>query len=267
MRAYGSFFRVRFISGLQYRAAAWGGLATQFAWGFMLLLLYGAFYKSDPAAFPMARAQLSNYIWLQQAFFALFFLWFFDKEVLEAVSSGSVAYELCRPADIYAMWYVRSLSMRLSSAALRCLPVLIIAALLPAPYGLSLPASLFAGLLFPVSMALGALVLVSFAILLHIAGFYTVSSTGLRIIATTVGSFLAGELLPLSFFPESVKTIVYLLPFASVQNTPFQIYNGTMSGRDASLGLLLQIFWLAALLTVGKLLMSRALRKVVVQGG
>lgn len=31
MRKYISFFRIRFINGLQYRAAAYAGIATQFA--------------------------------------------------------------------------------------------------------------------------------------------------------------------------------------------------------------------------------------------
>ena len=53
MKKYWSFFRMRFLGGLQYRAAAWAGVSTQFAWGFMSLLMYRAFYDADPAAFPM----------------------------------------------------------------------------------------------------------------------------------------------------------------------------------------------------------------------
>ena len=39
MKAYLSFFRIRFLAGLQYRTAAWAGIATQFAWGGMNLSL------------------------------------------------------------------------------------------------------------------------------------------------------------------------------------------------------------------------------------
>ena len=39
MKKYISVLRIRFLNGLQYRAAALGGLATQFAWGGMLVLL------------------------------------------------------------------------------------------------------------------------------------------------------------------------------------------------------------------------------------
>lgn len=34
MKKYLSFFRLRFVNGIQYRAAALAGIVTQFAWGF-----------------------------------------------------------------------------------------------------------------------------------------------------------------------------------------------------------------------------------------
>lgn len=78
MRAYLSFFRIRFLAGLQYRSAAWAGIATQFVWGGMTLLLYAAFYKTGADAFPMTFPALASYIWLQQALLALFMTWYFD---------------------------------------------------------------------------------------------------------------------------------------------------------------------------------------------
>ena len=51
MKKYLSFFRIRFIAGLQYRAAAWAGISTQFAWGAMTLLMYRAFIKPQKTLF------------------------------------------------------------------------------------------------------------------------------------------------------------------------------------------------------------------------
>lgn len=112
MRACFSFFRIRFLAGLQYRSAAWAGIATQFVWGGMTLLLYAAFYKTGADAFPMTFPALASYIWLQQALLALFMTWYFDGEILDAVVTGAVAYELCRPADLYAMWFAKGLAVR-----------------------------------------------------------------------------------------------------------------------------------------------------------
>ena len=56
-------------------------------------------------------------------------------------------------------------------------------------------------------------------------------------------------------------------PFASTQNTPFLIYTGTMQGTEALGSIAVQLFWLAALVLAGRLLLKRALKKVVIQGG
>lgn len=65
MKKYRAFFRIRFLNSLQYRAAALAGVSTQFAWGFMEILAFVAFYRADPSAFPMGLSQIASYIWLQ----------------------------------------------------------------------------------------------------------------------------------------------------------------------------------------------------------
>lgn len=267
MRQYLSFFRIRFTAGLQYRAAAWAGISTQFAWGGMTLLLYRAFYEANAAAFPMPFSSLASYIWLQQALLALFMSWYFDDEILGSVVSGGVVYELCRPCDLYAMWFVKNVAVRLSRAVLRCAPILVVAAFLPAPYGVSLPAGPGAAALFVPALLLGLLVIVAFSMLVYLSAFYTVSPMGVRILASSAVEFFAGGLIPIPFFPDAVQPLFNALPFASIQNTPFLIYTGYLRGREALAAVAVQLFWLLALVLVGRALMCRALKKVVVQGG
>jgi len=267
MKQYVSFFRIRFLAGLQYRAAAWAGISTQFAWGAMTILMFRAFYRSGVESFPMDFEDLSCYIWLQQAFLALFMTWFFDNDIFESISTGTVAYEFCRPCDLYTMWFVKNMATRVAKAALRFLPVLLVAALLPAPYGMRLPASLGAAVLFPVSMALGFLVLVAVSMLIYISAFYTLSSMGIRLLASSVIEFLAGGILPLPFFPQWLQRIMYLLPFGSIQNTPFLIYTGYMGIGESLQRMGLQLIWLAVLVALGRLLMKLACKRVIVQGG
>jgi ABC-2 type transport system permease protein len=265
--AYLSFFRVRFINGLQYRAAAWAGVATQFAWGAMNILMYRAFYQSGNTAFPMTFQELTSYLWLQQSLLTLTMAWYFDNDILNSISSGNIAYELCRPADIYSLWFIKNLAVRVSRAALRCLPILIVAAFLPEPYNISLPASPEAGLMFLLSMILGTLVSVSINMLVYISAFYTISTLGVRAITSSLVLFLSGEVIPIPFFPEGLKNALYKLPFAAIQNTPFQIYNGHINGADVYTSILLQALWLIVLLAAGKLWTNKALKKTVVQGG
>ena len=58
---------------------------------------------------PMEFDQLASYIWLQQAFLAFFAVWILDNEIFEEIRSGNVAYELCRPLDLYNLWFVKTL--------------------------------------------------------------------------------------------------------------------------------------------------------------
>ncbi|MEA4832680.1 hypothetical protein SDC9_120410 [bioreactor metagenome] len=267
MKKYLSFFKIRFITGLQYRAAAWAGIATQFAWGGFTLLMFWAFFKNDKNSFPMSFPELSNYIWIQQAFLAMFMAWFFDNDIFEAITTGNIAYELCRPIDIYSMWFVKNMAIRLSRTVLRCFPILLVAAFLPFPFNITLPPDFLSGILFLFSVFLGFFVLIAFSMLIYISSFYTISPTGIRILATSVIEFFAGAIIPLPFFPEWLQPVIYALPFASMQNTPFLIYTGYTTGKDILWSILLQLGWLISLILVGKFLMKQALKKVIVQGG
>ena len=94
MKKYLSFFRLRFLMNLQYRTAAWAGIATQFVWGGLEISVFGAFYKTQPEQFPMTFQATVNYIWLQQAFLALFAAWILENEIFESIRDGNIAYEM-----------------------------------------------------------------------------------------------------------------------------------------------------------------------------
>jgi len=267
MKMYGALFRIRFINALQYRAAALAGMATQFAWGFMEIFAFSAFYRANPAAFPMEFSQTVSYIWMQQAFLALFMMWFWENDIANSITEGSISYEMVRPVDLYSRWFCQAAANRLARSLLRCAPILIVALIVPEPYRMSLPPNVWQLFLFMLSAALSLGVVVSFSMLMYISLFYTLSPMGVRLIVAVLSDFLAGGTVPLLFFPEPVRAVAELLPFASMQNMPLRIYSGNITGADALYGIILQVFWLAVLLLIGRFTMSRALKKVIVQGG
>lgn len=267
MKKYISFFRLRFSMGLQYRTAAAAGVVTQFFWGVMEILVYRAFYEADAAAFPMRFEAVVTYIWLQQAFLAVFGAWIMEGEIFDAIRDGNIAYELCRPVSIYQMWFSRTVANRTSKAALRCIPILAVAALLPAPYGLTLPESWLHFGLFLLTLVLGLLVIVAYTMLVYIVTFYTISPDGIRIFSVSASEFLTGAVIPLPFFPEKLQYVLELLPFAAMQNVPLRIYSGSMTESEMLRAICLQVFWLAGLTGLGWGLCRRAERRVTVQGG
>ena len=267
MRKYLAFFRLRFSMGLQYRAAAVAGIVTQFFWGAMELLAFRAFYQADPGAFPMSFQATASYVWMQQAFLALFAAWMFENEIFQCIRDGSVAYELCRPVDLYAMWFARSAANRVSRAVLRCAPILLVAAFLPAPFGMTAPQSLSAFLWWAVTMVLGLGVTVGFGMLIYLTTFFTLSPDGVRMVAVSLVEILQGGIIPLPFFPDGLRQFLELLPFAAMQNVPLRAWSGDFSGQDLYAAAGLQLFWAIVLVGSGWLLAQKALKKTVVQGG
>lgn len=267
MRKYLSFFHLRFVMGLQYRAAAFAGIVTQFAWGFLEILVFKAFYEADATAFPMELSAMSNYIWMQQAFLAFFATWMMENEIFDSIVSGGIAYELCRPIRIYRMWFSRSLANRIARAVLRCFPILLVAGFVPAPYGLSAPKSPFYFAWFLMTLILGLLVTTAFCMLVYVLTFFTISPQGLRIFFTSLVEFFAGAVIPLPFFPEKLQAIMELLPFAAMQNVALRVYSGSMTDPEMEKAIILQVFWLIVLVLGGSALCRLAERQVTIQGG
>lgn len=267
MKKYFAFFRLRVSMGLQYRVAALAGLSTQFFWGFMLIMTYKAFYEADANAFPMTFSATASYIWMQQAFLALFATWIMENEIFDSVINGNIAYELCRPIKIYHMWFARNLANRISRAALRCLPILIVAFFLPKPYRLAAPASLIHFLLFVITLIFGLLITVAFCMLVYALTFFTISPQGLRIVFTSSVEFFSGAIIPLPFFPEKIQAFMELLPFAAMQNVSLRIYSGSLTSQEMYKTIFLQIFWLIILILLGSMLCKYAEKKITVQGG
>jgi ABC-2 type transport system permease protein len=267
MKMYLSVFRIRFINSLQYRAVLVAEIIARLAWGLMQILAFSAFYRTNPGAFPMEFSQTVSYIWMQEILIILFNVVFQDGDIYAALESGSIAYELVRPMSLYGRWFCQSAANRISYTVINCAPALLLAFIMPEPYRMSLPPDIGLFMLFLLSTILALGVVVAFAMLMYISLFYTLSQRGVRIIVTALTTFLSGGVIPLPFFPARVLAVVEWLPFAAMQNMPLRIYSGNIAGADALKGIAFQVFWLAALILIGKLTMGRALKKVIVQGG
>lgn len=267
MNVYFSVLKLRLLNGLQYRAAALAGVATQFFWGFMYIMIFEAFYAHALHTPPISLKDLITYIWLQQAFLAFIMLWFRDNELFDLITKGNIAYELCRPCDLYGFWYAKFLAQRLSSALLRCFPIFIVAFLLPEPYRMTIPPNFSTGLLFFLSLILGLLLLVAISLFIYISVFITMSPAGSLLVFGVIGEFFAGLIIPLPLMPEWLQNIAYLLPFRWTADFPFRVYSGHIPQNEAMIGIFQQLAWLMLLVWLGKLALNKVLRRVVVQGG
>jgi len=194
-------------------------------------------------------------------------LWSMDNDLLDMIASGSVAYELTRPLELYTFWFARILSYRISRTALRCLPIFVVAFLLPGAWGFHLPASLQAFALFVPALVLAALLATALSMVTCLITFVSLSPHGARLLLGVAGEFLMGGVIPIPFMPPALRLVTALLPFRYTADFPFRVWSAGITGSEALLGLGVQVFWLAALIVLGLMGFRAAQKRLVIQGG
>ena len=267
MKKYYCFFKLRFATGLQYRMASVTALTTQLIWGLMECFAYKAIAEASGGNLPMNYSSIVTYIWLKEAFLALFNTWAADNDLFAMITSGNIAYELCRPVSIYSMWFSRTTGARIAEVIMRCIPVLLCAFLMPKTYRMTLPVNNVAFLSFLLTLFLALGITVTFCMIVYMLCFFTISPQGWRMVLTGAVDFLSGNIIPLPFFPKKFLFFVELSPFAYMQNVPFRIYSGELAGGEIYQCILKQIFWLVTLLFLGIVIWKQAEKRIVIQGG
>ena len=267
MKPYFSLLRVRFLNGLQYRAAALGGMATQFFWGLMLVFIYAAFYDGADSSDGFLFKDLISFIWLQQAFLSFNMLYDWDAELLDMITSGGISYELCRPINIYPLWYAKLFAKRLARGVLRFAPIVILGFLMPYPYNLSSPESPLSFLLFVLTLFIGLALLVAISMMVYISIFKTMSPIGSVGILGIVGEFFSGMTIPIPLMPAWLQRVCMSLPFRWASDLPLRVYSGNIGSAEAIIGIAVQMAWILVLVAAGSLIMKRVARLSIVQGG
>ena len=266
MSVFKSNLKLNIKKVVQYRASAISGVFTQLFFGFMYIALYTAFLKTGKSDF--TQRQMVSYVWLGQVFFVAFN--YFDtckQEISRKIMNGDYAYEMIRPINLYDNWFQIVYSKPLGHLLVRGLPVIVITLLLPCGLGLMLPPSIECFVLFIISTTISSLLIASISMLSYVITLYTLSSSGVFAFMVAIGNLLSGGIIPIPMMPKSVQVVLNFFPFRYVSDLPYRLYIGNISGNNALFQICIQIAWTIGLIVIGKLIMNRKLKKIVVQGG
>ena len=267
MRAYLSILKVRFIMLLQYRVAAIAGGCTQLLFGFIMIMILDAFYSSSTAIQPISFSQTVTYMWLNQALLATVMPWGGDNEIETMIRSGNVAYELCRPVDLYNLWFSRAIALRTAPTILRAIPIAAVAFLVPGRYSLQLPASLQHFLAWILAMIGSVFISAAITNLINVSTLWTISGLGFKRLIPAFVIFASGALIPLPLFPQWLRTILDILPFSGLVDIPMRFYTGHLSVSMLFPLFGKQLLWAITLIWMGRMFLKRSMKQVVVQGG
>ena len=263
MRAYLSVFRMRRRMETQYRGAMLGGIICQMFFGLILIALYRALYAGKPQELPLSH--VTTYVWLQQAFFRMLIA--SDPDLLDKIRSGNISYDMCRPLDMYGFYYVRVAAQKITGALMRGIPMLVFASLLPEGWGIVLPASGWSLLLALAALCLGLLCVCTLENISMAFTMRTLDPRGMQGLLALLMMTLAGNILPLTLFPDSWQKVITALPYAQLLDAPIRLYTGTYAIAEAPRILLMQAGWIIVLAAAGQAMWRSNQKRMIVQGG
>lgn len=243
-----------------YRQAVVAGLVTNIVFGFMRCAVLLTVFAGSAQVAGYNPSTTVTFVWIGQALIAVVLLWA-NSDFGERVRSGDIAVDLLRPVDLQAALLAEDLG-RASFALLTRFAVPLLVGL--AFFDLTLPSSALRWTAFGLSVLLA--ILVSFAIrfLLNLVAFWLLDWRGLLSLHAVIGGMLSGLVIPIAFFPDWARVAIWSTPFPAILQAPIDI----AIGRGATLPLLAhQLAWAIVLLVGGRLMLARAVRTLVIQGG
>ena len=245
-----------------YRAWVWAEFIVQVMAMVVLYFFWQAVYASGGTLGDLTFQQTINYVMIAQLLMPLVenrLIFNFGWMLRE----GQVAIDLLRPLDFQARFYVEAVG-NLALNLLVKAPLLIIAVIF---FQVQLPRDVATWLVFLIALILGHAVMFCFDWIFACLAFYSTETWGLSVVRVAVVTFFSGALFPLQMMPEWLQAIARLLPFAQSVYVPVSFLSGVTPISAAPQAWLVQLGWLAGLWLLSRLVFSRSVRKVTVQGG
>ncbi len=230
----------------------------------IIYFLWGSIYSSGAKSLNgMTFNQVFVYLSLASTIFTMFTTyveWGMSREVIE----GSIVMHLVKPVDLQLYKLCESLGAVLLKLITITLPsvLLIIFIFRPdMPIGINL-------LFFPIAIIFSYLIAFNIDFLVGLLCFYNESTWGMSSAKDSIVLLLSGAVIPISFFPEPLKTIVSFLPFQAIYNIPLNtLVSNKMMVSDYLNNLLVQLVWIAVLFIINRLFYRKAIKVVTVNGG
>lgn len=207
--------------------------------------------------------QGAAYAWLAQGLVATVAL-FGWSEVGERIRTGDIAVDLVRPVDLQLSWLASDLGRAAFMLLPRSLPPVVVGVIF-FDVGLSPHPALYA--LAPVSIVLAVAVSFACRFLVNLTAFWLLDVRGVLTLYMVGSNVLSGLIVPVHWFPGWMRVIAAASPFPSMLQAPVDLLSGRVAGWSAVETVAVQVFWLVAMLGLGRVVLRRALRRLVVQGG
>jgi ABC-2 type transport system permease protein len=247
-----------------YRGATLAGIVTNTVFGFIQAYVMLAVWAARPVIGGFDAVDAVTFTFVVQGMLMVIGMFGGDQEMAERIHTGEVAVDLCRPYDYQGWWAAVAYGKAAFYSWARGIPPFLVGALV---FDMRLPAEPWMWPAFLAAVALAVGVGFGWMFLLQTSAFWLIDVRGLNQLGWIAALFLSGTVVPLVLFPTGIEHVLRALPFASMVQIPVEVFLGKHTGADLAGVYLTQVAWIVALGGAGRLLLSRAVRKVVVHGG
>ncbi|HET7720491.1 MAG TPA: ABC-2 family transporter protein [Acidimicrobiales bacterium] len=247
-----------------YRGATFARVFTNTVFGFIQAYVLLAVIRERSVVGGFDAGDVVTFTFVCQGLLAAI-AGFGPFELADRITSGDVVSDLYRPLDLQSWWIAQDAGRAGFQLVFRGIPPFAVAATV---FELRLPADAGVWVAFLVSLALGVAVAFAWRFAICLSAFWLVDARGMVQLSGLVFIFFSGMVLPLAFFPSGLRALADALPFAAVVQLPAEVFLSKHRSLEELVPVLVrQAAWLAALAVAGRLILSRAWRRVVVQGG
>lgn len=265
LKKYLTLTRAGIIETLQFRLSFVVMVAGNLLYLIVVYFLWKAIYASAGTDIVNGMTFTDTLIYLVLAtalfnFMEMYTVW----EIGRNIQSGKIVLDLLKPMDYrkYLFWsYSGSF---VTQFFLTFLPTFIAVSVVTGgaiPIGVNL-------LYFIISVIMAVSINYSIDFLVGTVCLYTESIWGINIMKQVIVLLLSGATIPLAFFPDSLRTVMYYLPFQSIYNAPLSILlDGQPQLQTVLVTLGTQLFWCIAMFILSKLFWKVSLRQITVNGG
>lgn len=265
LKKYLSLTRAGIIESLQFRLATVIMVIGNLLYLIVVYFLWKSIYASAETDVVNGMTFTDTLIYLVLAtalfnFMEMYTVW----EMGRNIQSGKIVLDLLKPMEYrrYLFWsYSGSFVTQFFFTFLPTFIVVSIVTRGAVPLGINL-------LYFAVSVVLAVLINYSIDFIVGTICLYTESIWGINIMKQVIVLLLSGATVPIAFFPEPLKTVVYYLPFQSIYNAPLTLLlDGSPTLETVVTTLGTQLLWCIGMTLLGKLFWKLSLRQITVNGG
>lgn len=262
MKKYFMFAKSSMQMTAAYSAWFWASCFSMVLRLIVMFYFWHAIYANENSIHSLTLSEMLTYVTL--SLFIQGYVSGAGNQLSQEIKQGQISIELMRPYDYIFKLIFMDLGGKITFFIRETIPLLAIGFML---IHINLPESFWQFILFLISAFLGVSIGTFFDILIGILAFWTVNIWGVRVLKDGLITFFSGALVPITLFPDWLKSITMVLPFQAMVFTPVSIYTGIIMNQSAFYSMSVQLFWAIFLFLLIKLLWAQAIKKVTIFGG